>query len=58
MMGVGLEPADKKCRGGLLVMYIKATVTRDWARLKVVSKDSSQVVDIAGARFQSCQCPF
>jgi len=30
---------------------VKATVTRDWAGVKVVSKDMSEVVDIAGAHF-------
>jgi len=28
-------------------LSLKATVTRDWAGLKVVSKESSQKVDIA-----------
>jgi len=36
----------------------KATVTRDWTGLKVVSKLRYQQVDIAGAHFQSSLCPF
>jgi len=34
-----------------ICFFLKAIVTRVWAGLKVVSKECSQKVDIAGAQF-------